>query len=451
LTGAARFLTVRFGLFPFLARDVRTLSTGEIRKVLLVKALAERPRLLILDHAFDGLDVLSRQALQELVSKTLRGFRPDILVQGVDAKATAHTQVVLVSHRPQEEMVDEMETISVFRVDGSLQTMQRQGRTGEEIFRMAERTMMTIQAEENEGSTESDPIHEEQDACWNDPTLPSLDEVASWWSHGKEAASSAVKRDVVVHAENLYVQRGDAILLHGLNWKVSSDEGKRWLIAGGNGAGKSTLSRLLAKQEDNVIREDGSLSVYSGNDDNNNDDASNDHDNVNHGILSNRRPGVGWFSTEVHLALARSDLTARQILCSSSAGENRMPMSKAAESVAKWLFLNDNDNDNGDTDLLSRPFSQLSQGEQKLTLIASALASRPLLCVLDEPCQGLDQIHRRRVLALVERIMQATDMNLVYITHHMEEVLPSVTHVLHLREGRDVYNGNRDEYYPDRV
>jgi hypothetical protein len=47
--------------------------------------------------------VASRQGLQELISKTLRGFRPDILVQGVDARATAHTQVVLVSHRPQEE------------------------------------------------------------------------------------------------------------------------------------------------------------------------------------------------------------------------------------------------------------------------------------------------------------------------------------------------------------
>jgi molybdate transport system ATP-binding protein len=453
LTGAARFLTVRFGLFPFLARDVRTLSTGEIRKVLLVKALAERPRLLILDHAFDGLDVASRQALQELISKTLRGFRPDILVQGVDARATAHTQVVLVSHRPQEEMVDEMETVSVFRQDGSLQTMQRQGRTGEEIFRMAERTMMMTAHEEIEGNTVSGshPSHEEQNSCWNDPTLPSLDEVASWWSHGKEAASSEdSSRGTVVHAENLYVQRGEAILLHGLNWKVSS-EGKRWLIAGGNGAGKSTLSRLLAKQEDNVIREDGSLSLFFGNDDIDNA-ATSHHDDVNHGILSNRRPGVGWFSTELHLALARSDVTARQILCgsTSSSGENTI-MSSAAESVAEWLFLDNKDNDSDDSDLLSRPFSQLSQGEQKLTLIASALASRPTLCVLDEPCQGLDQIHRRRVLALVERIMQATDMNLVYITHHMEEVPPSVTHVLHLREGRDVYNGNRDEYNPDHV
>jgi molybdate transport system ATP-binding protein len=39
----------------------------------------------------------------------------------------------------------------------------------------------------------------------------------------------------------------------------------------------------------------------------------------------------------------------------------------------------------------------------------------------------------------------------VYITHHMEEVLPSVTHVLHLRAGRNVYKGRRDEYDPDQV
>jgi ABC-type molybdenum transport system ATPase subunit/photorepair protein PhrA len=148
LTKAAQFLTVRFGLYPFLARDVRTLSTGEIRKVLLVRALAQRPRLLILDHAFDGLDVASRHALQQLVSKTLRGFRPDILVQGVDARATAHTQVVLVSHRPNEEMVDEMETISVFREDGSLHTMLRQGRTADEIFRLSQRTMLTASVED---------------------------------------------------------------------------------------------------------------------------------------------------------------------------------------------------------------------------------------------------------------------------------------------------------------
>jgi ABC-type molybdenum transport system ATPase subunit/photorepair protein PhrA len=113
-----------------------------------------------------------------------------------------------------------------------------------------------------------------------------------------------------------------------------------------------------------------------------------------------------------------------------------------AETVAGWL---------GVKGLLGKPFCELSQGQQKLALIAAALASRPPLLVLDEPCQGLDMIHRQRVLTLVERICQATDISLVYITHHLEELLPSVTHALHLKERRDVYNGRIEEYRPEEL
>ena len=121
LTKAAQFLVVRFGLFPLLQRDVSTLSTGEIRKVLLVRALANRPRVLFLDNAFDGLDVPSRETLKDLVSKTLLGFKQDILVQAVHSDATAHTQIVLVTHRA-EEIVPEIETITTVDDNGVLQT-----------------------------------------------------------------------------------------------------------------------------------------------------------------------------------------------------------------------------------------------------------------------------------------------------------------------------------------
>eukprot|EP00966_Prymnesium_polylepis_P229557 5311722-Prymnesium_polylepis.1 len=92
LSAAARYLVVRFGLHPLLYRPVSAISTGEIRKVLLARALSRRPQLLVLDNAFDGLDVPSRTNLAELISHTLRGFG-QLLVQGVDARATAHTQV----------------------------------------------------------------------------------------------------------------------------------------------------------------------------------------------------------------------------------------------------------------------------------------------------------------------------------------------------------------------
>ena len=98
---------------------------------------------------------------------------------------------------------------------------------------------------------------------------------------------------------------------------------------------------------------------------------------------------------------------------------------------------------------------ELSQGQQKLTLLASAISLRPNLLILDEPTQGLDWINRRRILALLERLCEAdndTDgdcgMGLVYITHYEEEWIPSISHVLHLQDGHAVYQGLKELYNP---
>jgi molybdate transport system ATP-binding protein len=199
-------------------------------------------------------------------------------------------------------------------------------------------------------------------------------------------------------------------LLHDLNWTICP--GKRWLVGGGSGAGKSTLSRLLARPEHNET----ALHISSS-------------------------TNVAWVSTERHMELAKSDELARDVLLQ-AAGVSSSP--ENALVVAEWLGISEDS-------LLDLPFSQLSQGEQKLVLVASAIAARPSLLVLDEPGQGLDGVHRQRVLAVVNRICQATDMSLVYITHHLEELLPSVTHALHLKERRDSFNGLIENYKPEEL
>lgn len=85
---AAKYLVMRFGLYRLLSRRVEQLSTGEIRKLLLARALSSRPRLLLLDNAFDGLDSRARDELREHVGQTARGFG-EMLVQG----AGGHLQV----------------------------------------------------------------------------------------------------------------------------------------------------------------------------------------------------------------------------------------------------------------------------------------------------------------------------------------------------------------------
>lgn len=61
-------LAKQFGVEYLLSRRFKYLSTGESRKILLIQLLMNKPDLIILDEPFDGLDVDSRRALNELLT-----------------------------------------------------------------------------------------------------------------------------------------------------------------------------------------------------------------------------------------------------------------------------------------------------------------------------------------------------------------------------------------------
>ena len=56
-------LVDKFGIAPLMNRAFRKLSTGETRKVMLIRALACDPELLVLDEPFEGLDKASLEML----------------------------------------------------------------------------------------------------------------------------------------------------------------------------------------------------------------------------------------------------------------------------------------------------------------------------------------------------------------------------------------------------
>ena len=374
----------------------------------------------MLDNAFDGLDVPSRTALAELISLTLKGFS-QLLVQGVDASATAHTQVLLITHRA-EEIVDGISTVSCMALPDP-------AGTGGSIVTTHERSPMTTQQlMEMAMGCGHGGVHR---PCSVLPTHGELTAVLG---------ARGTPGTVLVEASGLRVRRcaGESehqpsvasgaepvVLLQDLDWSVR--RGEHWLIAGGNGAGKSTLSALLARTDPESVGASGALNVLGQG-----IGASSVASEAarTHGGLA-LRDGVGWVSTEIHLRLARSSMDAWSML-SRTGGDN------VAFSMVRWLGLT--------ADALYRPFSALSQGEQKLVLIGAAVAQRPTLLVLDEPCQGLDLLSRSRVLSLVDRVCTSTDTTLIYITHHYEEVMPCISHVMHLRGGNVVFSGERAAY-----
>jgi molybdate transport system ATP-binding protein len=384
LNKAAQFLIVRFGLFPLLHQDVRTLSNGQIKKVLIVRALSHRPALLLLDNAFDGLDVASRDVLKQLVSKTLQGFSRDILVQGVSARNTARTQVVQVTQRA-EEIVDEFRIMTFLdrtaENNGKWRTIARDAMSSRELLHLALHSPST------------------------EPPLPDRVTLEKWWQSSRPVETNGTNDDdsaQLVRLNQLTIERNGKALLKQLTWQIQ--KGERYIVGGLNGAGKSTLSRLLAHREEETTIVHGTIQAVEADQ-------------------------VGWVSTERHMALAHSNICVKELF----------PM---CHLPAMWL---------GVDDLLERPFAEISQGEQRLVLIASAIATRPQLLVFDEPCQGLDLLHRKRVLHLVERICEATDMSLIYITHHMEERIEAVQQALHLVEGEIVFSGDFESYDPDNL
>lgn len=90
----------------------------------------------------------------------------------------------------------------------------------------------------------------------------------------------------------------------------------------------------------------------------------------------------------------------------------------------------------GIDELAGHSFEQLSYGQRKLTLITRAMVKSPVFLFLDEPCDGLDTDNRNKILEIVEYIGHHTHTNLVYVTHHQDEILPCMTHGLTLQRGK---------------
>jgi energy-coupling factor transporter ATP-binding protein EcfA2 len=98
----------------------------------------------------------------------------------------------------------------------------------------------------------------------------------------------------------------------------------------------------------------------------------------------------------------------------------------------------------------------LSGGEKRKVALASILALRPRVLLLDEPTAGLDPASRRELLAQLQQFAQAESasqtegMTLVLSSHQMEDIATLCSRVTVMSQGTTVADGSTAEIFSQR-
>ncbi|QGH33055.1 ATP-binding cassette domain-containing protein [Gracilibacillus salitolerans] len=207
-------------------------------------------------------------------------------------------------------------------------------------------------------------------------------------------------------------------ILKDINWKM--EKGEHWTLLGLNGAGKTALLHMVCAY---YFPTEGKVNVIGK--------------QFGKDILGEQlRQQIGIVSSTLKQRIYGTD-SAYQVVLSgafASIGLYETPtdeMRSNAQQLLKELDC---------FSYANRAYRTLSQGEQQRVLIGRALMNNPKLLILDEPTNGLDFIAREKLLESIENISRGKNApSIIYVTHHVEEILPTFSKTLLLKDGR-VFN-----------
>ncbi len=105
-----RQLVEMFKLDSLLDRAFRKLSTGESRKVMLIRALASEPELLVLDEPFDGLDAYTLKMLQQYLAGLVESVPMVLVLNRFDEFPDFITHIAYVDHGRLQHQIDRQDS-----------------------------------------------------------------------------------------------------------------------------------------------------------------------------------------------------------------------------------------------------------------------------------------------------------------------------------------------------
>ncbi|MDR2641783.1 MAG: ABC transporter ATP-binding protein [Planctomycetaceae bacterium] len=222
---------------------------------------------------------------------------------------------------------------------------------------------------------------------------------------------------MLVIAHNLTVKFNNNILLNNISFNIA--QGEYLTIIGCNGAGKSTLLKCLDKIVTNWTGE----------------------------ILFNQIPlkKIPQKQLAQKIAFVRQSASnqfafnAKQIVEMGRYPHLKplTPISKSDQDiVAEAMELMNVDM------IADRNFESLSGGEKQKVLLATALAQKTEILLLDEPTAFLDYKHQSEIGKLLRDLNQKHNKTIIEVTHDINRAVLDSTHVIALNNGNILFDGS---------
>ncbi len=201
------YLISSFAIEDLMNKDINLLSSGELRKFLIVRSLSNCPRVLILDNPYIGLDASSREILNNLLKKLSEtdGLQLILVVSNPKDIPDIITHVLPVKDRKAGKVTDRKSFIKNKPLQAEL------------FYQIPHKYIKDLLS--------------------------------------KKTLENDFENAIVF--KNIRIKYGERIILDNINWQVK--KGEKWALLGENGAGKSTLLSLVAADNPQAYANDITL------------------------------------------------------------------------------------------------------------------------------------------------------------------------------------------------
>lgn len=220
-------------------------------------------------------------------------------------------------------------------------------------------------------------------------------------------------------------ERTDRPALQDINLQI--DDGELVLITGASGAGKSTLCKALNGLIPHSYRGMGRGQIEVA------------------GLLTSKHhtselaEHIGMVFQDPDTQLITMSVMDELVLGMEHLQVPRDEMGRRIEWVSKLLRVDD---------LMKRPPYELSGGQKQRVAIASILAMKPNILILDEPTSELDPREKAELFQSIHDLNKA-GITIVLVAHATEEAAPIANRVILMEQGRIIREGSPKEFFSD--